>query len=68
MKTLLIIYVVFAVIYFIVNCIYLAATYDSNLDEWWFYPILLVVGIIISAVWPLSAILGIIVTTSRLRK
>jgi len=43
-------------------------THDSNLDKWWFYPILLVVGLVVSIIWPLSAILWIIITTLKLRK
>jgi hypothetical protein len=68
MKTILLIYVIFSVIYFIINSICLVTTHDSNLDKWWFYPILLVVGLLVSIIWPLSAILGIIITTLKLRK
>jgi len=70
MKTILLVYVIFSICYFIISSIYMATTttHDSNLDKWWFYPILLVVGLVVSIIWPLSAILWIIITTLKLRK
>lgn len=66
MKSVIIIYVIFAVIYFIVNCIYMVKA-GNYLDNWWFYPVSTILAGVMSVVWPLCAVASIIAYTMKRR-
>ena len=60
MENVIIIYVIFAIIHFIALSFLLVRDNSLQQDEWWMYAITVILSLILSVIWPLNDIFGIV--------